>query len=78
MEVTGSIFNFCGHHKAYSGLTFNEYLESVFGKVNKGISIIFKLQPVLSMPVLLTNHKSFVRLHLDHEDVIYDQPYNES
>ena len=46
-----------------SRFTFDEYLENVFGKVNKGISIILKL--VLPRSALLTFNEPFVRHHLD-------------
>ena len=54
-------------------LTFNEYLEKVFGRFNSGIFIIRKLQAVLPRSTLLTIYKSFVRPHLNYVDVIYDQ-----
>ena len=47
-------------------------------KANKCIGIIRKLNNILSCPALLTVYQSFVRPHLDHGDVIYDQPENES
>ena len=44
----------------------------------KGIGIIKKLSNVLPRKSLITIYKSFVRLHLDYSDLIYDQPNNES
>ena len=35
-------------------LSFNEYLESVFAKTNRGIAILRKLQSVLPREALLT------------------------
>ena len=37
-----------------------------------------KLSNVLPRSALLTIYRSFVRSHLDHDDVIFDQPENES
>ena len=59
-------------------LSFNEYLESVFAKANRGIAILRKLQSVLPREALLTIYKSFIRPHFDYGDVIYDQSYNDS
>ena len=59
-------------------LSFNEHLETVFAKVNRGIAILRKLQTVLPREALLTIYKSFIRPHFDYSDVIYDQSYNDS
>ena len=59
-------------------LSFNEHLEKVFAKVNRGIAILRKLQPVFPREALLTIYKSFIRLHFDYGHVIYDQSYNDS
>ena len=59
-------------------LSFNEHLETVFAKVNRGIAILCKLQTVLPREALLTIYKSFIRPHFDYGDVIYDQSYNDS
>ena len=58
-------------------LSFNEHLETVFAKVNRGIAILRKLQTVFG-EVLLTIYKSFIRPHFNYGDVIYDQSYNDS
>ena len=42
-------------------LSFNEHLELVYAKVNRGIAILHKL---------VTIYKSFIRLHFDYGDVI--------
>ena len=59
-------------------LSFNEHLETVFAKVNRGITILCKLQTVLPGEALLTIYESFIRLHFDYGDVIYDQSYKDS
>ena len=59
-------------------LSFNEHLETVFAKVNRGIAILCKLQTVLPREALLTIYKSFIRPHFDYGYVIYDQSYNDS
>ena len=59
-------------------LTFNEHLKEKFGKVNKGLGLLRKLNSLLPRSSLLTIYKSFIRPHLDYCDVIYDQPSNDS
>ena len=54
-------------------LNFQEHIKSIITKVNKTIRLLRKLQNLRS---LLTICKSFVRPHLDYDDVIYDQSYN--
>ena len=43
-------------------------------KAMKGIVIIKKLNKALPQHFRITILKSFVRLHLDYADIIYDQP----
>ena len=59
-------------------LSFNEHLETVFAKVNRGIAILHKLKIVLPREALLTVYKSFIRSHSDYGDVIYGQLYDDS
>ena len=47
-------------------------------KVNKAIGLLQKLQKASLRLVLVTMCKAFVRPHLDHGDMIYDQAYNET
>ena len=47
-------------------------------KVNKPIALLRKLRTILPRPALLTIYRSFIRLHLDYGDIIYDQAYNNS
>ena len=42
------------------------------------IGFIRKLQPIIPREALLIIYKSFLRLHLDYGDVIYDRAFNES
>ena len=51
-------------------LSFNEHLQTVFAKFNRGIAILCKLQTVLPREALLTIYKSFFRPHFDYGDVI--------
>ena len=41
-------------------LTFDEHLETVFVKLNRGIAILRKVQSVLPREALLTIYKSFI------------------
>ena len=42
------------------------------------ITLIQNLQNKFPRNALLTIYKSFIRPHLDYDDVVYDQPKNES
>ena len=59
-------------------LNFQEHFENMLNTVNKTIGLQRKLQNTLSRPSLMTIYKSFIRPHLDHGDIIYDQAYNAS
>ena len=59
-------------------LNFQEQIKNLLTKVNKIIGLLRKLQNILPRGSLLTIFKSFVRLHLDYGDVIYDQSFNNS
>ena len=62
----------------YFKFGFNEHLETVLVKFNKGIAILPKLQSVLPREALFTIYKSFIRPHFYYDDVIYGQSYNDS
>ena len=57
-------------------LNFNTHIKEKIAKANNGIGIIHKLAHLLPRAPLITIYKSFVRLHIDYGDIIYDQPYN--
>ena len=59
-------------------LNFKEHHNKVESKIHKAISIICKLQNVLTRLALLTIYKSFIRPYLDHGDIIYDKAFNDS
>ena len=59
-------------------LDFQEYLRSIFGKVNKRIGLLRKLHHILPRSPLLTIYKSFIRPHFEYCDNIYDQTYKTS
>ena len=50
----------------------------MFNKVFKTIGLIWELRNSLPRPSLMTLYKSFIRPHLDNEDIIYDQPFNKA
>ena len=56
--------------------TFNDNINQKIGKAIKGVGLLRKLQHFFPRWSLLTIYKSFIRPHLDHGDVIYDQPSN--
>ena len=57
-------------------LNSQEHVENMLNRINKIIGL--KLQNALPRPLLFTIYNSFIRLHLDHGDIIYDQLYNAS
>ena len=59
-------------------LSFENHLKIILNKVNKTIELLSKLQNILPRSALLTTYKTFIRLHLDYGDIIYDQVYNAS
>ena len=59
-------------------LTFEEHWKVIITKVNKAVGLIRKLRNVLPRPALMTIYKAFVRPHLDYDDVIFDEAYNET
>ena len=59
-------------------LTLILTLQKKIGKASKGIGVIKKLYKSLPRNALLTIYKSFVRPHLDYDEIVYDRPNNES
>ena len=57
-------------------LTFNDHINENIGKAIIAVGLLRKLQYFLRRSSLLTIYISFVRLHLDYGDVIYDQTSN--
>ena len=57
-------------------MDFQEHLRSIFSKVNKKIGLLRKLHHMLPGSLLLKIYKSFLRPHLDYDDIIFDQAYN--
>ena len=50
---------------------------SVQSKTNKTIDLV-ELQNTLLRQALITIYKAFIRPHLHHGDILYDQAYNAS
>ena len=59
-------------------LSFDEHIQCILINSRKIIGLIRKLQPIIPRAALLTIYKSFLKLHLDYGDVIYDRAFNES
>ena len=59
-------------------LDFRKHLQNTFKKINKTISLLRKLQNNLLRAPLVTIYKSFVRPHVDHRDISYNQTFNSS
>ena len=58
-------------------LNFSHHINVNISKANKRIGIIKRLSHILPREALVTIYKFFIRPHLDHCHVIYDQPNNE-
>ena len=54
------------------------YIQNMLQKINKAISLLCKLQNKLPRAPLVTIYKSFMRPHLDHGEILYDQTFNNS
>ena len=50
----------------------------VFSKINKTISLLWKLQCLIQRSTFLTIYKTFVRPYLDNGDNIYEKPFIKS
>ena len=82
------VFNNTPVHQTHCQKHFGVYLDmklnfklNIKEQISKGMKVIFnikKLSNVLPGKSLIKIYKSFVRLHLDYRDLIYDQPNNES
>ena len=59
-------------------LNFSHRIKEKISKAYRGIGVIKKLQNNLPRQSLLTIYNSFIRPHLDYENVVYDQPPNET
>ena len=59
-------------------LNFSHRIKEKISKAYRGIGVIKKLQNNLPRQSLLTIYNSFIRPHLDNENVVYDQPPNET
>ena len=50
----------------------------MFKKVNKTISLLWKLQNDFPRAPLVTIYKSFIHPHLDYRSILYSQTFNNS
>ena len=53
-------------------LNFEEHFKTIVNKISKTRGLLRKFQNFLPRKLLLTIYKSFIRLHLDYGDIIYD------
>jgi len=56
-----------------SELSFVSHLKSKIAKANQGLGIMIQLRKWVSIKVLETVYKFFVRPHFDYGDVLYHQ-----
>ena len=55
-------------------LIYKKHIKYKLNKAYFGVGRIKRLRDILPHNFLVTIYKSFIRPHLDHNDVIYDQP----
>ena len=61
-----------------SKLNFNTHIDQKYKKCLKLIGLIKRLTVNLPRSSLLTIYKSFIRLHLEYGDILYDKSDNEN
>ena len=54
----------------------NKHLQYIISNINYLIGLLRVLQIFISRNSRVTTYKSFLRLYLNYEDVIYDQVFN--
>ena len=59
-----------------SKLTFLDYLDIVLTKVRKAIGLLHKINIILPRAALVTIFKAFIGPHLDYDDVLYHQAFD--
>ena len=52
------------------------HIAKVLTKISKVIAVTKRLQNFLLRKSLITVYNAIIRLHLDYEDILYDQPNN--
>ena len=55
-------------------LAFDHHIDEKINKANRGIGLIHRLREFLPRKSLITIYKSYVRPHLDYDDIVYDRP----
>ena len=61
-----------------SRLDVQEHWKSLLKKVNKTVALLRKCENILPRSALLSIYICFVRTHIDYDDIIYDQAFNNS
>ena len=61
-----------------SNLSYERHIKSILDKVNQTIGLLCKLQLIIPRYPLKTIYKTFIKRHLDYDDVIYDRAFSES
>ena len=59
-------------------LNFNTHIDQKIKKCNKMLCLIRQLSVNLPRDALLTICKTFIRPHLDYDDILYDKPSNDN
>ena len=61
-----------------SKLYFDIHIKTILTKAKRTIGLLRKFQQVLPRPSLITIYKASIRPHVDYEDVVFDQAFNNS
>ena len=57
-------------------LSFKKYLTKIRVKVSRTISLLHKLQHILSRLPLITKYKAFIRPYIDYREILYDKVFD--
>ena len=77
LRFNNSIVSLTQYQK-HLGIFLDAQLKVITTRVNKTIGMLWKLQIALPRLVSMAIYKTFVRSHLDHGDIIYDEAHNET
>ena len=61
-----------------TSLMFDEHINTIISKVSKTIGLLWKLNNRLPRSSHTTSYKSIMKPHLDYDDVMFDEAYNNS
>ena len=61
-----------------NNLSYEHHLKFVLNNVKETLDLLRKFQQSLPRQYLVTIYKSFIRCHLDYDNIAYNRAFNES